>query len=450
MIHIPKVSVILPVYNASRYLECCVDSILNQSLSSIEIICVNDCSTDNSLEILHRLREKDDRIIIIEQSVNLGAGAARNVGMEAARGEYLSFLDADDYFSPEMFKVAVENADSLNLDLFVLGAVAVNEATNEESVMHSTIKKNLLPDLPVFSAMDIKEDFFQVFIWWAWDKLFRKSFIDKHGLKFQEIRTSNDLAFTASATLMAERISYTTQPFVFQRQKIDTSLSSTRHLSYDCCLKATIALKEFMAGKGIYERYERDFKNYALNFLIWNLNSIGQESYKELYLEVKEFYSKLNISQDEVYYHPFYEAYLFILEHNAEEYMFFLRMKLGQDIEESHNKIAWLEEKNVEAEKEIEHLTFNASNLHLTLEEIKAAKQLLIDDSEQLKIKHNEVVISLQTETSDKDAKLAQQSHLISTLIDEVNARDAELRNLYKSRSWKITAPLRWIVSKFS
>lgn len=141
MIHIPKVSVILPVYNASRYLECCVDSILNQSLSSIEIICVNDCSTDNSLEILHRLREKDDRIIIIEQSVNLGAGAARNVGMEAARGEYLSFLDADDYFSPEMFKVAVENADSLNLDLFVLGAVAVNEATNEESVMHSTIKK---------------------------------------------------------------------------------------------------------------------------------------------------------------------------------------------------------------------------------------------------------------------------------------------------------------------
>lgn len=455
MSDIPKVSVIVPVYNASRHLECCIGSILNQSLNSLEIICVDDCSTDNSVEILQKLCEKDNRIKVIKQDLNLGAGAARNAGMEIARGEYLSFLDADDYFSSEMFKVAVENADSMNLDIIVFGAIAVNDATGEEAPMHWNIKENLVPDLPVFSAKDVKEDFFQIFIWWAWDKLFRKSFIDKHSLKFQEIRTSNDLAFTASATLIAERIAYINEPLVFQRQKIDTSLSSTRHLSYDCCLKAIIALKEFMVKQHIYERFNRDFKNYALNFLIWNLNSIGQDAYEDLYLEVKNFYSNLTILEDDVYYQPFFEAYLFILEHSAEEYLFFLRMKLGHDIEESHNKIAWLETTNIEAkeiieklEANIQHLTSEASNSTLILEELKAAKQILMGDHEQLKNHHSETISRFETQIAEKDVKLDQQSQLISSLIGDINQRDSELNKLFKSRSWKITAPMRWITKK--
>ena len=96
-----KVSVIIPVYNSEKYIGTCLDSIINQTLQEIEIICVNDGSTDRTSEILQFYREKDSRIKIIEQE-NAGAGAARNYGLRNSSGEYLSFLDADDFFENDM------------------------------------------------------------------------------------------------------------------------------------------------------------------------------------------------------------------------------------------------------------------------------------------------------------------------------------------------------------
>ena len=92
-----KVSVILPVYNVEKYLKECLDSILNQTLQEIEVICVDDGSTDRSLEILREYEKKDKRVIVLTQE-NKGAGAARNKGLAIAKGEYLSFLDSDDFF----------------------------------------------------------------------------------------------------------------------------------------------------------------------------------------------------------------------------------------------------------------------------------------------------------------------------------------------------------------
>ena len=92
-----KVSVIVPVYNVEKYLHRCLDSIINQTLKEIEIICVNDCSTDSSLNILEDYKDKEDRIIIINHQKNLRLAAARNSGMKVAKGEYISFIDSDDY-----------------------------------------------------------------------------------------------------------------------------------------------------------------------------------------------------------------------------------------------------------------------------------------------------------------------------------------------------------------
>ena len=91
----PKVSVIIPVYNVEKYLKQCLDSVVNQTLKDIEIICVNDGSTDNSLEILEEYAQKDNRIIIISQE-NQGQSVARNIALEKATGEYVGFVDSDD------------------------------------------------------------------------------------------------------------------------------------------------------------------------------------------------------------------------------------------------------------------------------------------------------------------------------------------------------------------
>ena len=93
----PKVSVIIPVYNTEKYLRECLDSVINQTLKEIEIICVDDGSTDSSLEILKEYANKDNRFTIITQQ-NLHAGVARNAGLAVAKGEYVSFLDSDDWF----------------------------------------------------------------------------------------------------------------------------------------------------------------------------------------------------------------------------------------------------------------------------------------------------------------------------------------------------------------
>ena len=103
----PTVSVIVPVYNAADYLAECLDSLLEQTLKEIEIICIDDGSTDSSLEILRSYEQRDSRVAVLKQN-NAGPGAARNNGIEAARGEYLYFLDADDFCHAEFLEKALQ------------------------------------------------------------------------------------------------------------------------------------------------------------------------------------------------------------------------------------------------------------------------------------------------------------------------------------------------------
>ena len=113
MLLMSKVSVIIPVYNVEPYLEKCLDSLINQTLKDIEIICINDCSTDNSLNILEQFKNKDERIKLINLKENKGAAAARNEGLKIAKGEYLGFVDPDDYvdlnFYEELYKKAKQD-----------------------------------------------------------------------------------------------------------------------------------------------------------------------------------------------------------------------------------------------------------------------------------------------------------------------------------------------------
>ena len=102
---LPYVSVIIPVYNTAPYLRQCLDSVCKQTLQNIEIICINDGSTDNSAEILQQYEEKDSRVCVITQE-NKGIAVARNIGLQYARGQYIGFVDSDDWIEPNMFALA--------------------------------------------------------------------------------------------------------------------------------------------------------------------------------------------------------------------------------------------------------------------------------------------------------------------------------------------------------
>ena len=114
-----KVSIIVPIYNASRYLSRSVESILNQSYENLEIILIDDCSTDNSKEIIKKYALKDTRIKPFYSEVNQGVSKSRNMGLKSVSGDYVVFIDADDYIVKDMIKIMVEKAIKYNSDLII-------------------------------------------------------------------------------------------------------------------------------------------------------------------------------------------------------------------------------------------------------------------------------------------------------------------------------------------
>ena len=203
----PKVSVIIPVYNGETYLRKCLDDILAQTLKEIQVICVNDGSTDGTLDILKEYAGKDSRVLVLDQE-NTGAGAARNNGLLHAEGEYLSFLDADDFFEPEMLMEAYRHAEKKKADITVFRGDRYDDTEEHYIPMDYSVKSSQLPGKDPFSYHDIPDHTFTVFVGWAWDKLYRRDFVMKDEyLRFQNLRTSNDLFFVFSSLTKAEKIS---------------------------------------------------------------------------------------------------------------------------------------------------------------------------------------------------------------------------------------------------
>ena len=153
----PKVSVIIPVYNVEKYLRECLNSVINQTLKDIEIILVDDGSTDSSLSICQEYAKKDDRIIVLTQQ-NQGAAVARNNGIKIAKGEYLSILDSDDYFDLSMLEKLYNKAVKDDLDITICRAQALNDLDKKISDMQYSVKEKYLPNKEIFNYKDVCKD----------------------------------------------------------------------------------------------------------------------------------------------------------------------------------------------------------------------------------------------------------------------------------------------------
>lgn len=292
-----KVSVIIPVYNAEKYLRQCLDSIVGQTLTQIEILCVDDGSTDGSAKLLEEYRKRDQRVRVITQK-NAGAGVARNRGLNEARGEYLSFLDADDFFEADMLRATYEKAKAAQAQIVVFGSDQYRNDSQSFNSIEWTIRKSALPPYRPMSHRTFTENVFKVFVGWAWDKLFEREFVQNYRLRFQEQRTSNDLLFVFSAVVLAERIEVEERILAHQRRDNPDSLSNTREKSWDCFYHALLALRENLKSYGLYRELEQDFINYALHFSLWNLETLKGEKRKCLYQKIKkEWFRELKLTE---------------------------------------------------------------------------------------------------------------------------------------------------------
>ncbi len=290
-----QVSVIVPVYNGEKYLEKCIRSILNQTLEELEVLCVDDGSTDGSLEILKALQQEDSRIQILIQP-NGGAGAARNNGLRRAKGKYLSILDADDFFEPDMLAEAVAAAEAYEADFVVFNSDQYHMDKEDFVPVSWVLRTHDLPPYMPFTYRQLTDNIFKTFVGWAWDKLYRRDFILEHNIWFQEQRTTNDMLFVFTALVVAKRIAVVNKVLAHQRRGSGESLSVTREKSWHCFYDALLALRQRLRDEGIYWELEQDYINYALHFCFWHLNSLAEPTHHLLEQKLRtEWFAELGI-----------------------------------------------------------------------------------------------------------------------------------------------------------
>lgn len=284
-----KVSVIIPVYNVEKYLKQNLKSITQQTLKEIEIICVDDGSTDSSYKIIEEFAANDSRVIPVKQA-NGGAGAARNNGLRRARGKYLSFLDSDDFFEPNMLEEAYKKAEETKADFVVFNSDQYYEDSNEYKSVPWVVRYAELPPYQPFGRRAMTDNIFKVFVGWAWDKLYNRKWVLENDLWFQEQRTSNDMLFVFSSIAIAKKIAYVEKDKILahQRRNNKSSLSNTREKSWDCFYNALCALRDRLKAEGIYKELEKDYINYALHFALWNLNTLAEPTHQKLFDKLKD------------------------------------------------------------------------------------------------------------------------------------------------------------------
>ena len=299
------VSVIIPMYNAEKYLRGCLDFLLRQTLKSIEIICVNDGSTDGTEKILQEYGEKDSRIKIVNQE-NQGAGMARNNGMEKASGEYYLFLDADDIFNERLCEEAYYKAKYDMADIVLFGAWRLNVQTQEKEEMNWVLRENLLPEGVPFSAKDTNQKIYQITTACPWSKMFKADFIKKQGLRFQNTKNSNDVFFVRCALALAKRITVTRKRLITYRYNDGTNMQSRKREAPLEFYRAFKALKEELIKRGVFDKVKQSYVNMVLSESLFNLRTAGsheaEKRVETLLLEEGFEFFELN-KHDESYFY---------------------------------------------------------------------------------------------------------------------------------------------------
>ena len=284
-----KVSVIIPVYNVSYYLEPALDSVIDQTLREIEIICIDDGSTDSSLEILKKYQKADDRIRIATEQ-NAGPARARNNGLARARGRYVMFLDADDFYELTLLERLYNAAENENLDITIADYDNSNcrDARFERRI--NAAHEDILKTGRVISRGDCPDELFSCTTGAAWNKLFRRSFIQEKELSFIDVRMFEDVYFTLIAMAIADRIGYVDERLIHHRIYPDQSRAKTFKKYYSCVPEVYAEVREALRRRGLYSPLSTAYLNASASMCYRIYNLLGMESKHSFYDLLKSKY----------------------------------------------------------------------------------------------------------------------------------------------------------------
>ena len=227
----PKISIIVPVYNVEKYLKECLDSIVNQTLKDIEIICVNDGSTDNSLDIIKDYASRDERVKYIDKQ-NSGYGNSMNQGLDMVQGEYIGIVESDDFIKPEMYEELYSLAKETDADIVKGGFYHYFTKTDLKK------RVNAIPEEYANKVTSAKENPEIISIYPSiWSAVYKNSFIKNNNIRFLETPGASyqDMGFTFKTFALAKRVYLTTKPYLYYRQDNASSSVNSKGKVFILC-----------------------------------------------------------------------------------------------------------------------------------------------------------------------------------------------------------------------
>ena len=265
-----KVSIIIPIYNVEEYLANCLNSVINQTLQNIEIICINDGSTDKSFEILENFAKCDSRIKIINQS-NVGQGIARNIAIQSAQGEYIGFVDPDDWINKNMFETLYNTAKKYNCDM-------------QKNKLNLPEKKN-------FNSQSIENYIFSAKLA-VWNKLYKTEFIKQNNIKFMHCSRGEDIIFTVLSRALANNIIYINNADYHYRIKDKYAISPNDRLVPQNYTEFYEIFKDILIQHNIFEQIKSDFYSWVINCYYDTFRELDRNAKKIFLKEVQLFLPK--------------------------------------------------------------------------------------------------------------------------------------------------------------
>ena len=278
-----NVSVIIPVYNTEQYLRQCLDSVINQTFQDIEIIIVNDGSTDNSVNIIKEYQQKDSRIVFVDFSNHKGVSDARNVGIKLVKSEYITFVDSDDWVKKDYVKTLYDNIIKYNCDIVVTNFYFHDKDKN---------RINIYPDFCYrdnFCDNKNKEKLFSLrFNWQIWAKIYKRDFVIKNQISFAG-KMMEDILFTYEAILIADNIIFIDEKNYFYRTFRKNSLTLFDGRCYYVC-EVINKIKNLLVSKNLYQKHKQSF--YSCSYLLlaseFERRTLSKQEYNKLCFKVKK------------------------------------------------------------------------------------------------------------------------------------------------------------------
>lgn len=321
-----KVSVVIPIKN-NEYISRMIDSLRKQSLDDIQIIGVYDTDRSEEFEAICNIDSRFEAVC----GNGLGAGAARNIGLNRARGQYVVFFDSDDFFDEEILSKAYTLMEEEQLDICVWNVAEYDNVTKELNHDNPHFRRELLPVEKVFSA----EDFDYVFNFTSgapWNKMFRRQFLTDEAISFMEIPRYNDVFFSFIALVKAKRISTLDYVGTFYRVNNHSSLQSTREMSLS---NAFAAFDKIYRGLIIDSKWEGKVKKSYLNYLLSCTITIlecckNYTSFCDVYRYINSSEVMSQLEEDVVFpfFNELYPAFDRIRKMDCSEFLFYEKRKV--------------------------------------------------------------------------------------------------------------------------